>query len=396
MGFTAEQRLLLDCASLETDAARMGRIRAAVEAGVDWRLLAEWADRHRVTLLLARRIEEICPAALEEPDAKILKHRCRLVARNNLKLTRELLAILALFERHGIATVPLKGPVLAVAAFGSLSLREFADLDVLVRADQLEAACALIQAAGYVPEYDLPPRRKASYIRWQHAFTFHRAHDDITIEIHWRLHDRYLSFPLTEKALWSGVRTEEMFGGAIRRLKPEHDFLFLCMHGAKHYWERIEWIGCLNALARTIPSERWPGMIGEANRLRCRRLLHLGLLLADNLSACDATRRGLELLEPDPAVNALAATVWRHVFAAEIEGASKEVYRLRFYLKAREHLLDRVKLIWSSSVRIPHPESSTWDESPLPDFLSFLYYVLRPLNLLKKFGLRGLRGVLRT
>lgn len=394
--YSIEERLLFDCASVELDSAGARRIQAAVEHGVDWSRVTALAERHRITPLVCRTLEDICPEVFNLPGAAIIKLRTRFIAERNLQLTREMLSLVKYLESHGIASVPLKGPVLAMAAYGSLSRREFGDLDLLVQPKDLTRACSLLSSLNYEPELTLPPRRRAAYIRWQHAFTFQRERDGLVVELHWRLHDRYLSFPLAMSELWAEVEAKTIFGLRIRCLKPEHNFIFLCMHGAKHYWERMEWISCLSALARVQPPDRWPLIIDAAARLRSTRLLHLGLKLADDLSPSPATRLSLNMMQPDPMVEDLAATVWGHIFADEIEGAAKEVYRLRFYLKAREHLYDRVRLVWNSSVRIPHPQSSTWSQNSLPDSLTFLYYFLRPLTLLRKFGLRGLRGVLRA
>jgi hypothetical protein len=139
-----------------------------------------------------------------------------------------------------------------------------------------------------------------------------------------------------------------------------------------------------------------PLIVAEAVRLRSTRLLCLGLTLADQLSSTLGTQRFLNAMRPDPVVSEMAKTVWQHIFADELSGWNKEVYRFRFYMKAREHLWDRVRLVWSATVRIPPPQSSEWNDRSLPDSALFLYYVLRPIRLFRKVGLQGLRGVLRT
>jgi hypothetical protein len=306
-----------------------------------------------------------------------------------------MISLIRLLESHGVATIALKGPVLAMTAFGSLSSREFADIDLLVHQKDLDQACATLASVSYKKEFELPPRQRAAYFRWQHALMYHRQEGEIAVELHWRLHDRYLSFPLSETTLWANSVTDNLFGTPIRCLSPEHNFIYLCMHGAKHYWERVEWISSINALARVQPPERWLRIIAEAKRLRSVRLLQLGLTLAHDLSPSPATDRPLGLMKPDNTVKKMVTIVWKHILAEEIRGGYKEVYRLRFYLKAREHLSDRLRLVWFSSVRIPHPQSSTWRGASLPDSLAFLYYILRPLAIMRKFGLQGLRGVFR-
>jgi hypothetical protein len=394
--YSLEERLLLDCASVETDSAGTQRIRTAIDSGVNWKQFARLAERHRLTPLVWRRLQETCPEVSEIPEALILRHRTRLVVQRNLELTREMLSLVKALEAQGVTSVPLKGPVLAIDAFGSLSGREFGDIDLLVQPEDLERACEVILSAGYQPELQLTPRQRAAYLQSQHAFTYFRPRENMTVEIHWRLYDRYLSFPLSDRDLWANIEFETIFGTRLRRLKPEHNFIFLCMHGAKHFWDRVEWISCLNALARTQPVSRVPLILFEAARLRSTRLLHLGLVLAHQLSPSPRTEYFLNAMQPDPVANDMAAAVWQQVFADEFSGWNKEVHRFRFYMKAREHIWDRLRLVWWATVRIPPPQSSAWEERALPESLWCLYYVLRPMRLFRKVGLKGLRGVLRA
>jgi len=158
----------------------------------------------------------------------------------------------------------------------------------------------------------------------------------------------------------------------------------------------VEWISSLNALVRTQPVDLSSKIMSEALRLRSTRLLHLGVTLADQLSPCPETQRLLKLLTPDPVVKDMARSVWSGIFAEEISGWAKEVHRLRFYMRARERVLDRLRLVWMVSVRIPPPQSDAWKQNRLPDSLLFFFYFRRPIALLRKVGLRRLLGVLRT
>jgi hypothetical protein len=63
----------------------------------------------------------------------VLRARFEEIARKNLRFTAELIRILNCLESHGIAAIPFKGPTLAESVYGNLALREFSDLDILVR-----------------------------------------------------------------------------------------------------------------------------------------------------------------------------------------------------------------------------------------------------------------------
>jgi len=66
-----------------------------------------------------------------------------------LRLTAELFRILERFASEGIATLVIKGPVLAVQAYGDPAIRSYGDLDLLVRQADIRRATELMSAAGY-------------------------------------------------------------------------------------------------------------------------------------------------------------------------------------------------------------------------------------------------------
>ncbi|MEK7856765.1 MAG: nucleotidyltransferase family protein, partial [Acidobacteriota bacterium] len=47
--------------------------------------------------------------------------------------------------------LPFKGPLLALQAYGDISMRRFGDLDVLVKPKHFKAAVDLLSANGFVP-----------------------------------------------------------------------------------------------------------------------------------------------------------------------------------------------------------------------------------------------------
>ena len=53
------------------------------------------------------------------------------------------------FASAGVPAMALKGPALAISAYGDLAMRVFADLDFMVRVEDLPRAAAALGRAGY-------------------------------------------------------------------------------------------------------------------------------------------------------------------------------------------------------------------------------------------------------
>src|SRR5260370_38643204 len=78
--------------------------------------------------------------------------------RNSVQLTAELFRLLDLFAREGIQVLPFKGPTLAMAAYGNLALRQFTDLDLLIRKEDVLRARGILLENGYRTDLQLNTR----------------------------------------------------------------------------------------------------------------------------------------------------------------------------------------------------------------------------------------------
>jgi hypothetical protein len=125
------KELLLYCAQTPIDSEIAERIRTLLQQDIDWAYLIQTAAQHGVMPLLYQSLNTTCPEAVPKANLAQLRNYFHTNAQRNLFLTKELLKLLTLFETHSIPAIPFKGPVLAVSAYGNLSLRQISDLDIL-------------------------------------------------------------------------------------------------------------------------------------------------------------------------------------------------------------------------------------------------------------------------
>ena len=116
---------------------------------------------HGTIPLLFWNLSRLAPDDVPKTTLNQLKASSNAIACWNLSLTGELLKLLNLFRERGIRALPLKGPALAAAAYGNLSLRQFCDLDILVpKEDMLKAKEVLMSA--WLPSQARSHRRRGS------------------------------------------------------------------------------------------------------------------------------------------------------------------------------------------------------------------------------------------
>ncbi len=380
-----ELELLLACARTPLQSGNTDAIRMQLSSPLDWNEVLRLARQHAVLPLLYHHLKTLGPQMLPQAAWNRLSNRFRANLSHNLFMTAELLKILRMLEAHGIAAIPYKGPALAAAVYGDVALRQFGDLDILVRQCDVLNVKALLLNHGYQPAFTLTPAQESAYLRSSCEYNFRNKTQGIHLDIHWRIVRPDFMFSLDIDRLWECLETVQLGGHPIPSLRPEELLLILCVHGGKHEWERIGWICDVVQLVHSRRDIQWQRLIEQATRLGVVRILRLGLFLAHDLLDATLPPDIATWVRVDGMANTLAAQVYDQLSQAP---HSPNFTHHTFTLKMRERWRDRM----AYSCRLPgalNVEDLTF--FPLPSYLSGLYYGLRPIRLLGKYTARLLQ-----
>ena len=216
-----ECELLRVCANQRPTEVGAALIRRLVSGETDWNYVSNAAETHRLIPLLYRNLTDTCEHSVPENIMRRFRQAYISNAAHNLRLTGELLRLLAILEREGIEVVPFKGPVLAELLFQNIALRQFGDLDILIKPRDVKRAKQLLLDDGYEPEFVLTGRIEAEYIRSEHAFQFQKPGSGFVIELHWRFGARDQVFPVDPKDIWTRLQRCNFQGREIPTLAPE-------------------------------------------------------------------------------------------------------------------------------------------------------------------------------
>ncbi len=143
--FKNEWYVLLECASSARDPQRV----AELLRSADWARLLILAEEHGMIGLLTASLRDLGESAIPPEIRQILLERQRAQNFLTLRLTAELFRLLELFAAKGIGALVVKGPVLAMQAYGDPAMRSYGDLDLLVRQRDIRCATESMIASGY-------------------------------------------------------------------------------------------------------------------------------------------------------------------------------------------------------------------------------------------------------
>ncbi len=378
--FTDEWSALLECASPAHDCQRLDDLLASA----DWERLLVLAEKHGVNGHLASRLRDLEVTKIPSEVRQTLIERQRAQNLFTLRLTAELFRILESFTSEGIGALVAKGPVLAMQAYGDPAMRSYGDLDLLVRQRDIRRATELMSAAGYTPTVPLGAI-DAGKIPGQYLFS--KPDSKLIVELHNDRTLRYFPRRLPLEDFFARQVRVPLDGREASALSVEDELVLICIHGTKHFWERLMWIADVAALISRQTDIDWERVADSGKSVGAERMLHTGLRLASNLLRLQLPGEIRAVVQADAIANHLAeqACQWLPSAGSVPPGLFQ---RAAFRLRMRGGLISAPAYLLRLSFS---PTEEDWMDCAGTKVKrnSFLNAVRRPFRLARKYGRAG-------
>jgi hypothetical protein len=303
-----EKRLLVCCARTAVEPALATEIRKLAGTPLDWDFLVTAAAENSILPLLARQLSAVAADIVPPGQLERLKLGARANALRCLVLTAELIKITDLFQSHGIESMPYKGPVLAVEAYGDVTLREFDDLDIILRQRDMAKANEVMQGIGYHPRFPwIFASNRSSVIPGEYNYRDEERRLIVELHTEWTLRHFPIRPDLDDLA--RRLVSVTLSGHEIPTFGPEDLLPILCIHGSKDFWERISWIADVSEFVQSHPKLDWDQVFRRAETLRAGRMLNIGLVLAASLLAAPLSDEVAARVQSDSVAAAVASEI---------------------------------------------------------------------------------------
>ena len=274
-----EGRLLVLCA--RTTVTEFVRVEVAdlVTEPLDWELVWRLARAHGVIPLVYRNLASICPGVIAKETHEALRRHIQANTLLNTLLAKELVAVLDALAARGVRAIPFKGVSSAQAAYGDLSLRECADLDLIVDQSSIPQARQALWAQGY----QLSSRNEHASESDEPYNFFQKKNGIVAVDLQWLMARQHFAFRLDRGVFWTRLKPVHLPTRPVMGLCPEDLLILLCVHGSKHGWEQLKWVCDVAELVQRRKTLDWSRVLFQADEWGCRRMVLLGLALARNL-----------------------------------------------------------------------------------------------------------------
>lgn len=387
---TAEVALMCYCARVTLPPDAPQQIAQLAQHIHDWQALHDMLWYNGVLPLVYTHLKRHIPDVPPAQAMRALKRNADALAQWNMMLIADFVALVAALNNDGVDILPFKGLTLAHTYYGGESWRTINDIDIFVPPDALPTACTTLEKLGYVLQPDSIPENMRNPEQWHH-YVYQRQHPVmqqwVMVELHTRLPASLFPFVAGVREfdiLWQRAHQTTYRNRIIRQ--PHHvDYaLYLCLHGARSGWRRLQHITDLAQVLARFDAVDWPDLLAKAQQYRVYKLTLLGLHLTQAILAFDL---------PDD----IQASIQQHARAIRrimphikdglfSQHRSEHPDRLRSQWLSSWYLADTlgqrrrfVMDVWRDMMR---PTDADYAWLRLPSSLHFLYAVVRPLRLL--------------
>ncbi len=302
-------------------------------------------QRHRLFPLASGIIE-----LLDEKERGKWKTAIQARIIKALHYTSVLSNIISEFNKKGIEAISLKGPVLVSSLYGDVGQRQFRDLDLLVRKENLTQAVKILKEKGFElfsPAAEFSERQWDYYYRYKYDITLINKGQGVIIELHTSIYYPRL-FNASKENLLSENLMEIVVGGiAVKSMNRDNTLLYLAIHGGHHLFFRLFW---LRDVAEVI--KRWEldhaKILENAKQLEVERLLGVSLELAKEFFNVEIPEEYRSYLKEDAkCLKRLKRICTKAILGPEFSSFWGRMKRLFFFLSLRPGLRYKWKVVIS-------------------------------------------------
>ncbi len=318
------------------------------------------------------------------------------ILNQNKTTFKKLSELLEEFNKVGIKVILLKGSHLAPLVYQDIGLRPMADIDLMVKKEDLIQAEKIMSELGYL----FKGNKSQEWIREnKHHINYIYTEKDIMVEIHWHIasKDHPLRIRILDTGIierwWKRAQAIDFLGSKALILCPEDLLCHLCLHFFKHR----SMSGSFNSkgafkqlydIFQTLKHYRdeinWGRLKSEAEQYRVDHLIYMTLFIVmeifgdhDNILHNAVSGLPSEILDndivrlihkrilieddlavvPGPIIQSLVA----HTFHDKVKSFLRHIFPHLDFISKRYSV-------------------------PLSSKKLYFYYFIRPLNLLFKYA----------
>lgn len=171
---------------------------------------------------------------------------------------------------HNIPVIALKGIYLSEWLYGDIGLRQFSDIDVLVKLEDASTCMAILAGLGYIQDNDSETEfeKKLEVVHYTPMVL-----NGVSIEVHVKLHQNNEKYCVGVDDLWRNALPETLNKATVYSLCLNDLLVHLCIHLDKHFYQGHVQFTCFNDITNVLDKKAdqldWEALIRACKGYHC-------------------------------------------------------------------------------------------------------------------------------
>ncbi len=315
-GLSPEARLLLLCAGGQKGDALNSALDQCLSGPFDWDRLLRLSEFHQQHALLFHRLSPHFHDRIPTDTMQILRQEFVSNQWRNLNLIKELHHLLLRFSEQGIPCIPFKGPLWAKSLYENIALRWIADLDLMIRPEDIHKTKEMLLKLGYNPDPVMDVETEKMHLEAHWEYGFRHSSLQIRVELHWRFMPTHSAiYDSWSNDLWNRTVAVSLGQNLFQTLSPEDSFLYMVLHGGeKHQWAYMRFLIDFVRVVEGSWSLDWNLIATRAREIQTIPALAVAFYLCETLFDIKTPPSIKEFFPAEPEIQARTALIRGRLF----------------------------------------------------------------------------------
>lgn len=284
MHLTPEDKLLLSVVKLYPSTEELEYMNALIPQITDWEVFTKSIIAHGSAPLLFKKLCLLGNAQLIPVDVitKLQQAYYKTLTRS-MVLYEGFIKVVGAFTAADIQVVSLKGVYLSECLYGDIALRQFSDIDMLVREEDGEKCLEILSGMGFIPY----TTNMTEFIDSQAEIVHYKpmVKGDISVEVHIRLHRKSKQYNIKTARFINNAIPVTINKTEVYALQLYDLLIYLCVHLDKHFGGGYVQMKCFNDIVNLLSINEkvidWQLFIDACRLHECEELVFKYLVMVN-------------------------------------------------------------------------------------------------------------------
>lgn len=287
MELRVEDRLILSCIKLKPTRKELEHVNGLIPLIRDWDYLINTIIDRGIGPLLYTKLPHLSNSSLipTPVQTKLKQVYYKTFSRSTI-LYEHFRKIASVFVAQNIPVIGLKGIYLSEWLYQDIGLRQFSDIDLLVKKEDALTCISLLTSMGYKPSTSskfaeiVDAELQKDIIHYPPMIS-----NGLSVELHIKLHSKNEKFNLDVTELWKNAISTIVNGVNVQTLNITDLLIHLCLHLNKHFRAgHVQFTGfndITNLLEKYAETINWNEFRESCRRYKCEEVVFEYIVLVN-------------------------------------------------------------------------------------------------------------------